>query len=245
MLKPTHAVNGPDIMTLRISSLFLGFWAASALVLSGCSSAPSRGGVGTYVAIDDVAVSPRPADYRIGPLDILKITVFQEPDLSADEVPVDASGNILLPLIGQVSAAGRTGSELSGEIADRLGSRFLVDPQVSIIVVKSVAQRVTVEGSVERPGVYPIEGSMSLLQAMALAQGPTRVAKTSEVIVFRTIGDKVYAAKFNLDLVRRGAQSNPQILGGDTVVVGRSALKGLYRDLLEISPLLTTTFIQL
>ena len=90
-----------------------------------------------------------------------------------------------------------------------------------------------------------IEGSMSLLQAMALAQGPTRVAKTSEIIVFRTMGDKVFAAKFNLDLVRRGAQSNPQILGGDTVVVGRSALKGLYRDLLEISPLLTTTFIQL
>jgi len=245
LLKPTQTANEPDIMTLRISTIFPGFLAVSAVVLSGCSSVPARGGIGNYVAIDDVAASPKPADYRIGPLDVLKITVFQEPDLSADEVPVDASGNILLPLIGQVTAAGRTGSELSRDIADRLGSRFLVDPQVSIIIVKSVAQRVTVEGSVERPGVYPIEGSMSLLQAMALAQGPSRVAKTSEIIVFRTIGDKVYAAQFNLDLIRRGAQSNPEILGGDIVVVGRSALKGLYRDLLEVSPLLTTTFIQL
>jgi polysaccharide export outer membrane protein len=232
-------------MTLRFSPILLAVSASSAMILSGCSNGPTPAGIGTYNVISDAGVSPAPADYRIGPLDVLKITVFQEPDLSADEVPVDASGNILLPLIGQVTAAGRTGSQLSADIADRLGSRFLVDPQVSIIIVKSVAQRVTVEGSVEKPGVYQIEGSTSLLQAMALASGPSRVAKTSEIIVFRTIDGKVYAAQFNLDLIRRGTQPNPQILGGDIVVVGRSALKGLYKDLLEIAPLLTTTFIQI
>lgn len=232
-------------MISRFPVTLLSVLASSMLALSGCSSVPTRAGLGSYEAIETAAASPAPADYQIGPLDILKITVFQEPDLSLEEVPVDASGNVLLPLIGQVVAAGQTSSALSKDIADRLEERFLVDPQVSIIIVKSVAQRVTVEGAVEKPGVYPVEGTTSLLQAMALAQGPSRVAKTQEIIVFRTVAGKVYAAQFNLDEIRRGGQTNPQILGGDIVVVGRSALKGFYRDLLELSPLLTTAFIQI
>src|SRR3546814_12865246 len=76
-----------------------------------------------------------PSEYRIGPLDVLKITVFQEPDLSLEEVPVDASGNILFPLIGQVSVSGKTSTELSNAIAQRLGERYLVDPQVSTIEI--------------------------------------------------------------------------------------------------------------
>jgi len=216
-----------------------------ALVVSGCASAPTRAGVGTYELINEASASVAPADYKIGVLDVLKISVFQEPDLSLDQVPVDASGNVLLPLIGQVAAAGRTSSELSRDVADRLGVRFLVDPQVSVNIIKSVSQRVTVEGAVEKPGVYPIEGVTSLLQAMALAEGPSNVAKTREIIVFRNIDGKTYGAQFNLNEIRRGNQPNPQILGGDIVVVGYSALQGFYRDLLEISPLLTTTFIQL
>src|SRR3546814_5911312 len=89
-------------------------------------------------------------------------------------LPVDASGNILFPLSGQVSVSGKTSTELSNAIAERLGERYLVDPQVSTIVSTSASQNVTVEGAVNKPGVFPLQGPTTLLQAMALSEGPTQ-----------------------------------------------------------------------
>ncbi|WP_170935381.1 polysaccharide biosynthesis/export family protein [Sphingopyxis indica] len=186
-----------------------------------------------------------PAEYRIGPLDVLKITVFQEPDLSLEEVPVDASGNILFPLIGQVAVAGKTSTELSSSIAERLGERYLVDPQVSTIVSTSASQNVTVEGAVQKPGVFPLQGPTTLLQAMAMAEGPTQTAKLGEIIVFRRKEDGVYAAQFNLDDIRKGRAANPEILGSDIVVVGNSFAKQLFRDFVALSPVLATVFVRL
>src|SRR3546814_20628564 len=126
-------------------------------------------------------------------------------DLSLEEVPVDASGNILFPLIGQVSVSGKTSTELSNAIAERLGERYLVDPQVSTIVSTSASQNVTVEGAVNKPGVFPLLGPTTLLQAMALSAGPTQTAKPGAVIVFRTTEAGVDVPPFTLDdiLVRR------------------------------------------
>ncbi len=185
------------------------------------------------------------SEYRIGPLDVLKITVFQEPDLSLEEVPVDASGNILFPLIGQVSVTGKTSTELSSLIGERLGERYLVDPQVSTIVSSSATQNVTVEGAVKKPGVFPLQGPTTLLQAMAMAEGPTQTAKLGEIIVFRRKQDGVYAAQFNLDDIRKGRADNPEILGSDIVVVGNSFAKQLFRDFMQLSPLLATVFVRL
>jgi polysaccharide biosynthesis/export protein len=215
--------------------------------LSACASvqpdAPS--GAAAYEVIPAPQEGALQAEYRIGPLDVLKITVFQEPDLSLEEVPVDASGNILYPLIGNVDAAGRTAAELAGAIADRLGARYLVNPQVSLIVKESSAQTVTVEGQVTKPGVFSIKGSTSLLQAMASAEGPTRVAKLDEVIVFRRVAGETYAARFDLADIRANRAANPEIRGGDIVVVGNSKVKGALRDALQLAPALTATFVQL
>src|SRR3546814_6395808 len=93
----------------------------------------------------------------------------------------DASGNILFPLIGQVSFPGKTSTELSNAIAQRLGERYLVDPQVSTIVSTSASQNVTVEGAVKKPGVFPLQGPTTLLQAMAFSEGPTQTAKLGEI----------------------------------------------------------------
>jgi len=183
--------------------------------------------------------------YRIGPLDVLKVTVFQEPDLSIEELPVDASGNIIFPLIGTFNAMGKTGSELSAELADRLSARFLVNPQVSIIVKQSATQNVTVEGQVTRPGVFPITGSTSLLQAVALAQGPTRIAQLDDITVFRRRGSAILAARFDLQAIRRNRAPNPQILGGDIVVVGFSPTKSAFQDALVLAPALAGVFIQI
>src|SRR3546814_19742091 len=92
-----------------------GFCGLIALLLAACASTGLPQGEDAYANFPSSSQSAVASEYRIGPLDVLKITVFQEPDLSAEEVPVDASGNILLPLLGQMEAAGKTGTELSGD----------------------------------------------------------------------------------------------------------------------------------
>lgn len=216
------------------------------LALSGCGS-PSTlpQGPAAYEVIPAPSRAVRAADYQIGPLDILEVRVFQEPDLSFEQLPVDASGNLLFPLIGRVEAAGKTSIELSTIIGDRLALDHLVDPQVSIIVSQSASQKVTVEGAVDKPGVFEIQGQTTLLQAIALAQGPTQTANLDEVIVFRSKVDGVYGAQFDLDDIRKGRAENPEILGNDIVVVGNSFAKSIFRDFLQLSPILSTVFIRL
>lgn len=220
--------------------------ATFASILGGCSAGSSAiGGSAAYDVIPAASDGTRPLDYRIGPLDVLKVTVFQEPDLSLDGVPVDASGNILYPLIGNVAASGKTSAELSFDIAQRFEERFLVNPQVSIIVKESATQNVTVEGQVAKPGVFPITGSTTLLQAMAYAEGPTRIARLNDVTVFRRKGQDMLAARFDVQAIRRNMAPNPQILGGDIVVVGFSPTKSAYRDALQLMPALAGVFVQL
>ena len=177
-------------------------------------------------------------DYRIGALDELGITVFREPELSLEKLKVDASGNLLFPLIGAVHAAGKTTEELSTEIARRLDARYLRNPQVTVTVASSVSQRVTVEGSVTEPGVYEIAGNTTLLEAVARAKSPTATAKLNQVIVFRMADGQRTGAVFDLRRIRAGLDPDPQILGGDTVVVGFSQVRGAFRDFLSTTPLL-------
>ncbi|PHR21890.1 MAG: polysaccharide biosynthesis protein GumB [Sphingopyxis sp.] len=215
------------------------------IALSACSSSTLPAGQAAYAIIPPPALGSNKPAYKIGTLDVLKITVFQEEDLTQDEVSVDSSGNIVMPLIGLVQAEGATTAQLAKSIADRLEERFLVDPQVSIAILKSASLKLTIEGSVKKPGVYDVEGTTTLLQAMALAEGPTQTARTDQILVFRSINNEVYGAQFNLKEIRKGQEPNPELLGGDIVVVGFSGLKGVYRDFLTIAPLLTSVFVQI
>ena len=97
-------------------------------------------------------------DYRIGPLDKLDVTVFEEPELSVKAIPVDASGLIALPLVGSVEARGKTTSELSTELEKLFGEKYLKEPQVTVSVASSVSQRVSIQGEVTEPGVYQVTG---------------------------------------------------------------------------------------
>ena len=177
-------------------------------------------------------------EYRIGPLDTIGVNVFREPDLTFEELKVDSTGNIPFPLIGTIRAAGKTAGELSSELAARLGERYLKNPQVSVLVVSSVSQRVTVDGSVTEPGVYEISGGTTLIEALARAKGPTRVADLDEVVVFRTINGQRTGAIFDLRRIRAGISADPAIVGGDVIVVGYSAVKGGFREFLSAAPLL-------
>lgn len=218
--------------------------ALACVFLSACASTSPVGprGEDAYRIFPPLTQAAPLNEYEIGPFDVISITTYQEEDLSFDDLKVDASGNILFPLIGSVMAAGLTAQELSQEIETRLGERFLVNPRVTIVVDSSASREVTVEGAVRNAGIYPIEGGTTLLQAIALADGPTEVGSTDDVVIFRTINGQRMAGVFNLTAIRRGLAEDPQVLGNDVVVVAHSSGRQLYRDILSASPLIAGIF---
>ncbi len=183
------------------------------------------------------AVVAASGEYRIGVGDKLDVRVFQVPDLSS-ELVVDTSGNINLPLIGAVRSAGRTAAEMSTDIAERLAERYLRNPQVTVTVKEAANQKITVDGAVTKPGVYEMRGSTSLLQAVAMAEGPTRVADLTKVAVFRSIDGRRSVAIFDLAAIRQGRASDPQVLGDDVIVVDTSRLNSALREALGAIPAL-------
>jgi polysaccharide export outer membrane protein len=188
----------------------------------------------------DPASGAAQADYRIGPLDELDVVVFQDKDMSGT-VDVDASGRIDLPLIGALTAAGKTPDLLAKEIADKLGEKYLQSPHVAVQVKKAASQKVIVDGQVGQPGVYPLTGRTTLLQAVALAKGADQYADLKHVTVFRFVGAQRYSQVFNLDLIRRAKAPDPEIFSNDVVVVERSGAKSAIRDF--VSPLLPLAYI--
>lgn len=175
--------------------------------------------------------------YRIGPMDKLDVNVFQVKDLTGT-VDVDAAGNISLPLIGSVQASGRTSLEVAHEIEERLRAGYIKDPQVTVTLKEAVSQKVTVEGAVEKPGVYPIVGHTTLSTAVALAAGadPQR-ANERNVRLIRTVAGKKMQATYNLVAIRKGSTPDPDIYGNDIIVVENSKSRGILRDIATASPL--------
>lgn len=214
--------------------------ASIAVALSSCSSALPNLPQGSQAYHTFPVNAPQSqGDYRISPLDTIGVNVFQEPDLTAKDIQVDTSGAILLPLIGSIEAGGKTTSELAREIATKLGTKYLDDPQVTVLVQSSASQRVTVEGSVTKPGVYQITGRTTLSDALAMAEGPDRVARLNEVVVFRQIGGRDEGAVFDLTKIRGGEMPDPEIIGRDRIVVGLSHVKATVRDVLTAAPFLS------
>ena len=174
---------------------------------------------------------------RIGPQDVLDVTVYQAPDL-AKTVQVAESGTINLPLVGDVQAAGVTAQELERTLKSKLGGKYLQNPQVTVFVKEYNSQRVTLEGAISRPGVYPYRGPITLLQLVATAGGLNDVANGSEVLVFRTSTGARQAAKFDVDEIKAGRAVDPPIIQGDVVIVGTSTGKKLYNDIIKSLPMI-------
>ena len=197
----------------------------------------------------DYAIMPPPPavglDYRIAPDDVLRIQVYHEPDLSLEDARVDAQGMVRMPLIGAVPVAGLSASEAADVVAGRLGERYLVSPQVSLFVKTAVGRRITLDGEVREPGLYPIEGRLTLSQAVALAKGPTRLAATDQVVVVRRMDGQRQAAMFDLGAIRKGAAPDPEILPGDQLIVGLSRAKAILGGALVAVPALAAGFIAL
>jgi polysaccharide export outer membrane protein len=154
--------------------------------------------------------------YRIGPEDILHIDVWGNPELTRDAT-VRPDGKISLPLIQDIQAEGRTASELSDVIRQRL-LVYIKDPEVAVIVTEINAPKIFVIGYVTKPGPYPLRGEMSVLQALSLAGGFTPFASPKKIKVLRNNGGKREIHKINYyDMIDEG--SNYFLKPGDTIVV--------------------------
>ena len=176
--------------------------------------------------------------YRIGPFDVLDISVFQVPELTKS-VQVADSGTINLPLVGEVRVAGRTAQEVERDLTAKLGAEYLQNPQVTVFVKEYNSQNVTVSGAIKKPGVYPIRGKTTLAQLVALA-GDFDEGSDSSVLILREQGGKRMAGKFDVSAIRKGQAQDPTLQGGDQIVAGSSAIKKGFNTILKSLPLVGT-----
>jgi len=222
-----------------------------ALALSGCAKREPLTSTPTLTVVQDAQALPAPvrtdltaADRPalIGPLDMIQVDGFNVPELSR-EIQVDASGRIVMPLIGEIDARGRTAGELSKAIEAALRERYVRRPDVTVNIKSSVSQVVTIDGQVVEPGLYPVTNQMTLLRAIASAKGLSEFARQEDVVVLRNVQGRKMAGLYNIDAIRRGAYEDPPIYANDVIVVGDSPQRRLFRDLVSVSPILAAPLI--
>ena len=200
---------------------------------ASAGSTPAESSLPPAEAFTAVA-TPGNTAYKIGPQDVLEISVFKVPELSRS-VQVADNGGINLPLVGEVPAAGKTAQDVERDLTKKLGAKYLQSPQVTVFVKEYNSQRVTIEGAVKKPGVYPIRGKTSLLQFIATAEGLSDDAQ-SEVVVFRQGDGKRVAGKFDVEEIRAGRAADPAMQQGDVIVVSSSAMKSAWQNFLKAVP---------
>jgi polysaccharide export outer membrane protein len=176
-------------------------------------------------------------DFRIGPFDTIAVAVFNAPDL-AREGMVDSTGTFPMPLIGPIQVAGLTPDQVGAQIADRLRGRYVRNPQVTVAVREVRSRRLTVDGAVRQPGIYPIIGRMTLQQAIATARGADENARLDEVVIFRNVNNQQLAARFDLRSIRAGQLTDPEVYPDDIVLVGDNAGRRRLREILQAIPIL-------
>jgi len=181
------------------------------------------------------AAAPGSAGYRVGPQDVLDVSVFQVPELTRS-VQVSDIGTVNLPLVGEVPAAGKTSREIEHELASRLGAKYVRAPQVTVFVKEYNSQHITVEGAVKKPGVYPSRGGSTLTQVIATAEGLDNDSASNTVLVFRTTDGKRYGAKFDLKEIMAGRADDPPIQHNDIVVAESSTGKEVFSYVVKALP---------
>jgi len=175
--------------------------------------------------------SPAPAatsgvqNYKLSPNDLLDFRVFQEPELDG-VIRVSGDGSAIFPLVGAVPVAGHTVGEATDLVAARFRDGYLVHPQVSITVRQYAKKLFTVLGEVQKPGSYDMQGlqEITLLQAVGMAGGYTKVADAGNVTIKRLEGGREKVEKFNAKKMASGSSGTTAIMirPGDVITVGES-----------------------
>lgn len=206
--------------------------------VASAAGAPSRGQASSSAAdinikLKTLAGSNERGDLRLGAGDLIEIAVFDVPELSQIKVRIPSGGQVGLPLIGSVSAAGLTALELQAEISNQLKTRYMHDPQVSVFVHEHKSQRVSVIGAVKQGGVFTLTNEIRLADALGLAGGISEEAGSVVYVIRRAAtnsaaGSSDQAAEqgmmiVDLESLASGRQEmNFPLLAGDVVEVPRA-----------------------
>jgi len=181
--------------------------------------------------LQEVSVGTNAAlyDYTIGPGDILELAVFQVDELSR-RVRVNGRGKIMLPLLGEIQAAGKSAAEIESELAQLLGARYLQNPQVSVFVSEYRSQQITVMGAVNQPMVHSVQQPRTLLEVISMSGGLTSSASKQIHVKTNRLGEggKPYQENFVVDLLAMidsgDVSSNMVLQSGDTVFVPQAGV---------------------
>jgi polysaccharide export outer membrane protein len=206
------------LLTCALSFSSLQAQSASDADKNAAQAAPASTTAQQTVAAPGVATDDD--SYVIGVDDVLSINVWKENDISRS-VPVRSDGKISLPLVGEVTAGGKTPKALKGEITDKLKS-YISEPEVTVIVQEMRSKKFNILGQVARPGSYPLTSSMTILDGLSLAGGFRDFAKKKAIYVLRKKADGTDdRLPFNYNEVIKGknSQQNVKLIPGDTVVI--------------------------
>lgn len=184
----------------------------------GQQPAPGAAGVPTAKAVPLVDGS-----YQLAPHEVVKVTVFQEDDLTAT-ARIAEDGTIQLPLIGSVNIGGKTIRQAAATIEAALRQDYLVHPQVSLTIAEFAKRRFAILGQVQRPGTYeiPANENLDLIQAVGLAGGYTRSANPSKIIVKRVTEGSERVFRLNGKELAKSGRETFRVMPGDTITVEES-----------------------
>jgi polysaccharide export outer membrane protein len=160
-----------------------------------------------------------PADYRIGPEDLLQISVWKN-DVMSRTVPVRPDGKISLPLLNDVEAAGHTPMELRDLLVEKL-AEYMPSPEVSVIILEPRSFKVSVLGEVPKPGRYELKSQATVLDVLALAGGLNQFASRRGIVILRPNGQANLRLPFNYNkaISAGGEKENFLVRPGDVIVV--------------------------
>ncbi len=162
-------------------------------------------------------VAAKPEDYRLGPGDLIRVTVFDHDELTVD-TRISQTGNITFPLVGPISVSGLSTREAELLLARRLSDGgFVKQPEVSVLVEEFQSQKVSVMGQVAKPGQYPLDAAKTVLDLLAMAGGVLNDTAADDATLVRADGKRIVV---DLQKLFDGdAAANYAVLGGDTVFV--------------------------
>lgn len=172
-----------------------------------------------------ISVLSGASDYRIGPKDIIKITVFKLDELNT-EVRVSESGFVALPLLGKIKVEGLTPIQLEELLREKLEERFLQDPQVTVFIKEYMHSRVFVLGAVRKPGAYSLLGKNSLLQIIAQAEGLSEFVAGNRIVVIR--GEKKIHIEISDLLDDFKPEANLDLEADDLIIVPQERTRYIY-----------------
>ena len=159
----------------------------------------------------------------LGAGDVVDIRVYNEPDLSGTH-QVSPNGTIRLPLVGELLAAGRTADELTLDIQAAYNARFLKNAEVSLLLKEYTSRKIFVLGQVGKPGSYPFDGQVSVIEAIAMAGGTTKLADGNRVLLTRERDGKTLRVVVEVARIERGQSPDVELAPGDILFVPESPI---------------------